>query len=1075
MRKIILLSAFVFITIFSSSIIAQSPLPAGTYTIGNGGYFQTLASAFGQLNLYGIAGPVTLELIDTLYASSGTFALQGPIPGAGPDSRVTIKPADNKHVTIEGIGVAWAFSNVSYLTLDGVGLIGATTLTVHALSDNQENDGSVSFGSNSDHNVVQNITVITDNLIRSSGIGVATFNTASIDEPDSNLIQNNFIKKAWNGIYVASWSSSGVLADGNIIRGNIIGSTTDSLISWGINAEQTQNTIIEGNIIQNIRATNGGNGFPESIIFGIRLDWCNNGIIRNNIVHNVKSNILPVIGIFIQSFSDTISNNNLVYNNMVYDIECSFNTSGIVVSGQENPQIYYNSVYLTGTGSGTDRTVSTSLSIDKISTNVIVKNNIFVNARDEFPGLSFSITGYTESNLTSDNNDLYCARNQNSYAVNMNGTKYSFPEWQAKGHDLLSVSELPNFIAPDLHIDESIPTYLEKRGTPITVIDTDFDGNSRDANLPDIGADEIDGQVPRSLSGGYSVGTAGYFPTISDAFDTLSTNGIAGPTALVLTDTLYTAPASDGFMLNGPISGAGLNTRITLRPAANKNVIVEGSGFGFQFSNVNYLTLDGVSLSGTATLTVRALLNAQIDNNIAVNILHNSDHDVVQNITAAAEDYKRLSAGIAIWEPDINSSFAPDSNLIQNNFIKESGNAIYLSSWTLNTFAKGNVIRDNIIGSENDSLIFWGIQAEQTQNTVIEGNNIQNLRSTVNNNLPPPVPVIHGINLYWGINGIIRNNAVHTIKSFSNYPCTGILLSNDAGQQTDDNLVYNNMIYDIQSNSSASGSYTSGIEMWNQDNPKIYYNSVYLTGNGNGANQSGSAALWINNNCMNVDIKNNIFLNARTDSPYTASSVYYYSSSLTSDNNDLFYLQNQNNCLVQNSSSKYSTLSDWQAEGQDLQSITEMPNFKAPHLHIDENIPTDLESHGTPIAGIELDFDGDARDTISTDIGADEFNGSTIVGVKNEEAKQVTFALYQNYPNPFNPSTIIKYSISKASFVALNVYNILGQEVRKLVNEEKPSGNYEVQFNAANLPSGVYFCRIRAGSYNHVRKMLLIK
>ena len=96
----------------------------------------------------------------------------------------------------------------------------------------------------------------------------------------------------------------------------------------------------------------------------------------------------------------------------------------------------------------------------------------------------------------------------------------------------------------------------------------------------------------------------------------------------------------------------------------------------------------------------------------------------------------------------------------------------------------------------------------------------------------------------------------------------------------------------------------------------------------------------------------------------------------------------------------------------------------------------------------------------------------------NTEIKE--FSLHQNYPNPFNPTTTIKYSIPKQSCVTLIVYNILGKEITTLVNEEKSSGNYQVKFsayggNAADLPSGVYFYRIQAGSFNQVRKMILIK
>jgi hypothetical protein len=93
------------------------------------------------------------------------------------------------------------------------------------------------------------------------------------------------------------------------------------------------------------------------------------------------------------------------------------------------------------------------------------------------------------------------------------------------------------------------------------------------------------------------------------------------------------------------------------------------------------------------------------------------------------------------------------------------------------------------------------------------------------------------------------------------------------------------------------------------------------------------------------------------------------------------------------------------------------------------------------------------------------------------------FNLSQNYPNPFNPSTTIKYSIpsviasgtKQSQLVTLKVYDLLGNEVVTLVNEEKPSGIHEVYFNGANLSSGIYFYKLQAGSFIETRKMVLLK
>lgn len=86
-----------------------------------------------------------------------------------------------------------------------------------------------------------------------------------------------------------------------------------------------------------------------------------------------------------------------------------------------------------------------------------------------------------------------------------------------------------------------------------------------------------------------------------------------------------------------------------------------------------------------------------------------------------------------------------------------------------------------------------------------------------------------------------------------------------------------------------------------------------------------------------------------------------------------------------------------------------------------------------------------------------------------------TYQLEQNYPNPFNPATEIKYSIPKLGLVKLVVYDILGREVKTLVNEMKQPGNYEIKFDGQNYASGVYFYKIEAGDFTAVKKMVLVK
>ena len=86
-----------------------------------------------------------------------------------------------------------------------------------------------------------------------------------------------------------------------------------------------------------------------------------------------------------------------------------------------------------------------------------------------------------------------------------------------------------------------------------------------------------------------------------------------------------------------------------------------------------------------------------------------------------------------------------------------------------------------------------------------------------------------------------------------------------------------------------------------------------------------------------------------------------------------------------------------------------------------------------------------------------------------------TYKLYSNYPNPFNPSTKIKYSVAEKTFVSLKIYDVAGSEVASIVNREQAAGEYEVDFNADNLKSGVYFYMIQAGNFVQTKKMILMK
>ena len=95
--------------------------------------------------------------------------------------------------------------------------------------------------------------------------------------------------------------------------------------------------------------------------------------------------------------------------------------------------------------------------------------------------------------------------------------------------------------------------------------------------------------------------------------------------------------------------------------------------------------------------------------------------------------------------------------------------------------------------------------------------------------------------------------------------------------------------------------------------------------------------------------------------------------------------------------------------------------------------------------------------------------------LSEEELVPLKFELLQNYPNPFNPTTNIKYSIAKPTKVQIDVFNVLGQRVAMLVNENKNPGQYTIVFDASDLATGFYVYRMQTNEYNSIKKMLIVK
>lgn len=153
-----------------------------------------------------------------------------------------------------------------------------------------------------------------------------------------------------------------------------------------------------------------------------------------------------------------------------------------------------------------------------------------------------------------------------------------------------------------------------------------------------------------------------------------------------------------------------------------------------------------------------------------------------------------------------------------------------------------------------------------------------------------------------------------------------------------------------------------------------------------------------------------------------------------------------------------------------------MPVFNNIASYTMAEIPIEYYSSETPDT-IMISFVSsfNSNPTAGTMLFIDDISLDYPTGVKEITSNTPETFLLTAYPNPFNPSTTIRYQIPEMSFVTIKVYDVLGNEIATIVNEEKTIGSYEVEFDASELTSGIYFYQLKADNYIETKKMVLLK
>ena len=978
----------------------------GSYSVGNQtSDFPTLTDVISTLDSIGVGGAVIFNIEPGIYDEQLCIK---EVYGASAINTITFQSSTGDSTSVIITHDASGSNDFSTIKLDGVDYLIIKEMTI-------KGTGTYSFAVELLNGASNN--EISNNIIECKW---GAWNNIAIYENNSinphNRYTNNKISNCWTGINVENNSPS-LRNKGTVIENNLIYSFQRS----GIRLSKTDSTIVHGNLIESDISLN-----PEAL----SLYQCNNYQILNNKIY-IDNKISGNDGILLMYCDGSSMKPSLIANNFITITNSPGNNWGIFVRNCNNIDIYYNSI---------------NIIYDLISTggaiffdeggDINCYNNIFNNDAGCY-ALKFAAN--LPVSFSSDYNNF------NSSGANLfylHGNISDLSSFQdSTGLDMHSLSVDPEFISPtDLHTSSFD---LDSTATPLTSIINDIDGDPRDPNFPDIGADEYtikqydagilninepnlntasgnqdvrvclknfsvntltsviinssingniqtpyywagslsangiadsvilgqynipsgqvhlnvwtsspNGQVDEQLandtskvsiiscsgqlSGIYTIGDNNSdYQTFNEAIKALNFCGVGGPVIFNVEPGLY-----EEQLVVSPVTGAsdintitfqsstGDSTSVTLFYAPLRftyNYIVKLNGADYFI--FKHLTIKSTSYTDFGNVIV--LANGADYNEFSNNIIQSNNHwdatCITDNFTQTIDNY----------------------NVIKNNWILNADLGINLSG-NLNNPEKGTIIERNII----ENFKSTGIRAENQDSLKIASNIIRRVENIANS-------WQDGIYLKGCSNTmtITNNNISLTRNGISEL--IGIQLHECTGNSSQYALIANNMI-------SLYGGVTShaiGLRSFFGSYTNYYNNTINVDCINN---YSSNLTFYLQQNSDTINVINNIFINK-----YSGYDYYVYNSQAIgmSDNNDLL------------SDSQYLAYWDGNfvdlqalqaASGKDLNSVSVDPGFVSnTNLHIISNAINGL---GMPLSILTTDIDGDIRDSLNPDIGADEFD-----------------------------------------------------------------------------------------------------
>ncbi|MDX2134140.1 MAG: PKD-like domain-containing protein, partial [Saprospiraceae bacterium] len=495
--------------------------------------------------------------------------------------------------------------------------------------------------------------------------------------------------------------------------------------------------------------------------------------------------------------------------------------------------------------------------------------------------------------------------------------------------------------------------------------------------------------VITQLVGTYTVGAGGDFPTLTAAVAAYNSSCLGGAVVFSLTDATYPAETFP-IVINANSFASAANT-LTIRPAAGNTATISGaSATGtalIRLNGADWVIIDGSNAGGTdRSLT---LTNTSTATNVAVvwvssvNAFNGATNNTIKNTNIVGGSNTVTSVfGIHVSGQTISTSASGDNNdnlIIQNNNINTAYYGLYARGISLANANDGLQIIGNTIGSANAAnyVNFRGMDIHYANAPLISQNLVFDMINTLGT-------TIAGIDLGAGvINAQVVRNEVRNVQNTSTggWGSYGIVLSSTT--LTDGALIANNFISGMLGSNYFSGTtfHAYGIRLAGGTNTKVLNNSVNLFGPVvGGTSASVSACMIISTTSVTgTEIRNNIFSNTQ-EFAITGSNTYslYLVSgvSVISNNNNFYGLSSANTTYhVGFNGTNRTTLANWQTgTSQDAQSFSVQPNFVSnADLHLTASNNQCLDGGGAPVAQVTVDYDGQARNATTPDIGADEF------------------------------------------------------------------------------------------------------